>query len=135
MKNTENIKVYSAIQQAFSDAKGGTKSKKFQEFSGRVEPGNKIDGFHVNICGDLIEVNYECQASLLETRDPAFLQKVQLQLKEVVDYLKSDFKKRTKSSLMLKKYGDPLYGNIQYLNNYRCMVTMTQKFKVQNIQL
>ncbi len=133
--NNENIKTYSAIQQAFSDARGGTKSKKFQEYTGRIEPGNRIDGFHVNIHGDMIEVNYETQASLMETKDPKFLQKVQLQLKEVVDYLKSDFKKRTKKSLLLKRVGESVYGDIHYLNNYRCMVTMTQKFKVLNIQL
>ena len=92
-----------------------------------------IDGFQIKVYGDKLCVLYHMECLLKEVHRNDFESDCEKQVKEVVKYLKSEFKKITGDTLTLTKEGE-VDIMVEYISRIRTSVRAKQHFKIGGLK-
>jgi len=77
-----------------------------------------MDGFGVTFHGPILRVKYQAEIRIKEVQDKGFEDDIVRQLKEIVKFLKKEYKNITGNTLTLTKEGDH-HILVQRISNYR----------------
>ena len=129
--NTEEV--LQAIQHFFRDYPHKVNTKD-QERPVLIDQ-TKIEGVHARVLGNVMDVTYSYYCRLEDLKDNDKVKQLPLVMDKILKALCKDFKSRTGRSLVLKPLGDPLTGDVQYLNNQRGIVKVVQTCEIKNMKL
>ena len=77
-----------------------------------------MDGFKVSFQGQILKVKYQSEIRIKDVKRPGFEDDILSHLKDIVKFLKSEYKKITGDTLTLTKEGDH-HILVQRISNYR----------------
>ena len=77
-----------------------------------------MDGFKISFHGPLLRVNYQAEVRLKDVKEPGFENDIISHLKDIIKFLKKEYKAITGNTLTLTKEGDHEIL-VQRISNYR----------------
>jgi len=93
-----------------------------------------MDGFNVSIMGDKLALKYQGECRLKDTHDRnKFENDIMSKIKEIVKYLKKEYKSLTGDALTLTKVGEPDIL-VQYISRVRCSVQASCIYNVGGLK-
>jgi len=92
-----------------------------------------IDGFNIKVYGDHLCVLYHMECLLKEVHQSDFETECEKQVKSVVKYLKSEYKKITGNTLALTKDGE-CDIMVEYISRRRTSVQAKQHYKIGGLK-
>lgn len=66
-----------------------------------------MDGFKIKLSGNMLRLTYHTEARMKDVHDNKFKDEIESTIKEVVSFIKKEFKKVTGDSLTLTEKGEP----------------------------
>jgi hypothetical protein len=135
------IDIVNGISQAAANAYDGALDDKGEplKIGLKREEGNPvldmrvIDGFKVSIGGNILTIKYQGEILLKDVYKGDFEGEIESRLKDIVSYLKKEYKKITGNSLTLSKEDKEPNVLVQSLSHIRSWVQAHQKFKIGGI--
>lgn len=91
-----------------------------------------MDGFGVQFQGNMLIVKYHSEMPLIKVHDKAFETDIRRTVKDIVDYIKSEYRKVTKKSLSLTEHGD-INILVQSANRRTAYVNAAQNYVIDSI--
>lgn len=91
-----------------------------------------MDGFKVGIAGNVLKVSYSSEMGLREVHGTDFEGETLDRIKDIVKFLKKEYKKLTKESLSLTEVGESNVF-VQRMSNYRTWVEAQCFYKIGGI--
>ena len=92
-----------------------------------------MDGFQVKFHGPLLRIKYQSEARIKEVKENGFEDEIIRRLKEIVKFLKKEYKAITGNTLALTKVGDH-HILVQRLSNYRTDVQAHCDYKIGGLK-
>ena len=93
-----------------------------------------MDGFNVGLMGDKLILKYQGECRLAETHDRnAFENDITARLKDIVKYLKKEYKAMLGENLTLTMVGEPEIL-VQYISRIRCSVQASCIYNVGGLK-
>lgn len=92
-----------------------------------------MDGFGIQFMGNNLIIKYNSEVPLCDIHDKNFETEVRRTMKEISDFIKTEYKKVTKSSLSLTEYGD-INILVQTVNRRTGLVTANQCYEINNLK-
>tara|TARA_Y100000296_G_scaffold86969_1_gene129007 strand:- start:1928 stop:2455 length:528 start_codon:yes stop_codon:yes gene_type:complete len=93
-----------------------------------------MDGFNVSFMGDKLILKYQGECRLSDTHDRnKFENEIHAKIKDIVKYLKKEYKDLTKDTLTLTKIGDSEIL-VQYISRVRCTVQASCIYNVGGLK-
>ena len=91
-----------------------------------------IDGFKASIAGNMLIIKYQAEIMLKDVYKGDFEGEVEQRMKDIVSFLKKEYKKITGNALTLTKEDEPDVL-VQSISKVRTIVNATQNFKIGGI--
>jgi effector-binding domain-containing protein len=91
-----------------------------------------IDGFKASISGNVLIIKYQAEIMLKDVYKGDFEGEVEQRMKDIVSFLKKEYKKITGNALTLTKDDEPDVL-VQSISKVRTIVNATQNFKIGGI--
>lgn len=92
-----------------------------------------MDGFGVQYQGNMLILKYHSEMPLSKVHDKNFETDTRRTVKDVVDFIKKEYKKVTKQSLDLTEVGD-IQILVQTANRRTCYVNAVQNYQIGNVE-
>jgi hypothetical protein len=92
-----------------------------------------MDGFQVKFHGPLLRIKYQSEARIKDVKDPGFEDEIIHRLKEIVKFLKKEYKVITGNSLTLTKVGEHDIL-VQRMSNYRTDVQAHCDYRIGGLK-
>ena len=92
-----------------------------------------IDGFKVRIMGPILRISYQSEARIQDVKDKGFEDSITSKLKDIVKFLKKEYKSITGDTLSLTNEGDHQIL-VQRMSNYRTDVQAQCDYKIGGIK-
>ena len=88
-----------------------------------------MDGFKVQMSGDMLFIKYHGEVTMKEAKDKNFESDLEQMMADISSFLKKEFKKVTGSALTLEKQGE-VDAIVQTVGAHRCWVQATKPYKI-----
>ena len=123
--------IIQGINQAAANAYDGSDAKVVldREQGELILDRRGIDGFKVRIIGPILRITYQAEARLKDVKDKGFEDSVVSKLKDIVKFLKKEYKKVTKSSVTLTEVTDADVI-VQSTSKVKSWVQATKQYKI-----
>jgi len=93
-----------------------------------------MDGFNVSFMGDKLVLKYQGECKLTDTHDRnKFENEITSKIKDIVKYLKKEYKKLTGETLTLTKVGESEIL-VQYISRIRCSVQASCVYNIGGLK-
>tara|TARA_B110000211_G_C13653299_1_gene366880 strand:+ start:8 stop:520 length:513 start_codon:yes stop_codon:yes gene_type:complete len=132
------------ISQAAANARDGSHDERFapegevkkvglkREEGDALIDSRVIDGFGVNISGNLLNINYQSDIRLKDVYAGNIEEEVEDMIEKVASFIKKEYKKITKDTLSLTAEGE-VDVMVQNSSSVRAWVTGNRSYKVGNL--
>ena len=91
-----------------------------------------MDGFGVQFQGNMLILKYHSEMPLIKVHDKNFETDIRKTVKDIIAYIKSEYKKVTKKALNLSEHGD-INILVQSANRRTCYVNAVQNYVIDGI--
>ncbi len=91
-----------------------------------------MDGFGVQFQGNMLIVKYHSEMPLIKVHDKNFETDIRRTIKDIVEFIKSEYKKVTKKSLSLTSHGD-INILVQSANRRTAYVNAVQNYLIDGV--
>ena len=92
-----------------------------------------IDGFGIQYQGNMLILKYHSEMPLTKVHDKNFETDIRRTMKDIITFIKSEYKKVTKKSLDLTEHGD-VNVLVQSANRRTAYVNATQSYQIGNVE-
>ena len=111
--------IYDGAHEASLSADGKARAAGLSREDGHyINDRRVMDGFKVTIAGPLLRINYQAEVRVKDVKDSGFENDILAKLKDIVKFLKKEYKTITGDTLTLTKEGDHEIL-VQRISNYR----------------
>lgn len=125
-----------AISQAAADAyDGGEEVGLRREVDDYIKDPRVMDGFRLRIQGDVMEINYHSEMLLDEIASDGLDVEVQRIYRDIMKYLRKQFKSVTGNQLRVKKLMDKPEVIAQSVNPTRTWIQAKMRYEIQNYDI
>ena len=103
------------------------------------EEGNPItdsrhmDGFKISFRGPILSIKYQTECKLKDVHQKGFESGIEKTIKDIVKFIKSEYKKNTKNALTLTSIKEPTIV-VQRISNIRTQLHCQQDFNIGNMK-
>lgn len=92
-----------------------------------------IDGFGIQYQGNMLILKYHSEMPLVKVHDKNFETDIRRTMKDIISFIKSEYKKVTKKTLDLTEHGD-VNVMVQSANRRTAYVNATQAYQIGNVE-
>jgi hypothetical protein len=92
-----------------------------------------MDGFGVQFQGNMLILKYHSEMPLIKVHDKNFETDIRRTMKDIISFIKSEYKKVTKKSLDLTEFGD-VDVMVQTANRRTAYVNASQTYQIGNVE-
>jgi len=92
-----------------------------------------MDGFGVQFQGNMLILKYHSEMPLIKVHDKNFETDIRRTMKDIIAFIKSEYKKVTKKSLDLTEFGD-VDVMVQTANRRTAYVNASQTYQIGNVE-
>ena len=125
------LEIIQGINQAAANAYDGSEAKVGlqREEGDPILDRRVMDGFKVRFIGPILRISYQSEARIQDVKDKGFEDSIIAHLKEIVKFLKKEYKAITGNSLTLKLEGEHKIL-VQRMSNYRTDVQAQCDYRI-----
>jgi len=140
------LKIIQDINQIASKAYDGSHDERFTQKKDLVKIGlnreqgdimrdvRVMDGFSVFFHGPCLCIKYHSECSLKDVHRGGLEEKLEQMIENIASFLRTEYKKITGQSLVLKPMGQEFSPRFEYISKIRSWVTAFKWFRIGNIK-